>query len=219
MVDQDAVTSIYDCYRRAMAGVGRRTQLPPHTDASKTYAYRAIRKFLRQTQTWKLDNNETRALVKEVVQYGKRNGLLNKGTALLNMRSVLDICFNYLRGEITKTELLITDVERSKKFIDKQVGRGDLTTTLLHKENRRGYTNLTQWYRSGDLALGFVTISTGCRRALNLLPLDERREFPADLILLRGRIKILQNLTVRDEIKKILKNDLLVAGTPAEHMR
>lgn len=211
MTNQDEVTNIYDCYRRAMASVGWQVQLPINTDPSKTYAYRAIKKFVDQTKEWNLDPVVVRALVREVVLYGKRNGLLRKGTALLNMKSVLQICQDYLSGEITKAELLVNDIDRTKHFIDRHTN-GDITSTLMSKLRKDGYTNLTQWYRSGEIPLSFISISAGCRKALNLLSSDERVLFPSDEKLLRNRIKILRNEEIRTKLINIVGNDLLTSG-------
>lgn len=213
MTNQDEVTNIYDCYRRAMASVGWQVQLPTNTDPSKTYAYRAIKKFLDKTKEWNLDPEVVRALVREVVLYGKRNGLLRKGTALLNMKSVLQICQDYLSGEITKADLLINDIGRAKRFIDRHIDNDNgVAGTLVTRTRRDGYANLTQWYRSGEIPLSFVSISAGCRKALNLLPPDERSLFPSDEKLLRNRIKILGDSNLRSKLSEILDKDLLTSG-------
>ena len=212
MTNQNETSIIYDCYRRAMASVGMKVRLPADTDPSKTYAYRAVDKFLHQTREWNLHPDLVRALVREVVLYGKRNGLLSKGTALLNMKSVLQICHDYLSGEVTKVELLLNDIGRTKSFIDRHTINNDVIKTLVTRIRREGYANLTQWYRTGEIPISFISISIRCRKALNLLPPDERALFPSDEKLLRNRIKILKDKTLRTSLAEIMDQDLLTAG-------
>lgn len=212
MINQDEVTTIYECYRRAMASVGYNIQLPSDTDPTKTYAFRAINKFIVQTKQWNLSHEITRALVREVVLYGKKKGLLKKGTALLNMKSVLQICHDYLTKQLANENALIVDVLRMKKFVDKNLINNNLMETLNFRTKKDGYSNLVQWYNSGDLTLSFIAISISCRKTLNLLPLDERILFPSDEKLLRYRIKILKDNSIKAKLANIMNDDLLIIG-------
>ena len=212
MINQDEVTTIYECYRRAMASVGYSIQLPSDTDPTKTYAFRAINKFIIQTKQWNLSNEITRALVREVVLYGKRKGLLKKGTALLNMRSVLQICHDYLTNQLANENALVVDVSRMKKFVDRNLINNNLIETLNHKVKKDGYSNLAQWYKSGDLTLSFVAISISCRKVINVLSPDERALFPSDEKLLRYRIKILKDSNIKAKLANVMNGDLLIIG-------
>jgi hypothetical protein len=130
------------------------------------------------------------------------------------MRSVLEICHNYLRSEVTKTESLIDNIKRSKMFLAKS---GSYTAEgLLDKKRRAGFSNITQWYRSNDLTLSFISVSMSCRRALNYLPPDERSDFPSDAVLLRNRISILRDSNMRAKIGEILGDDILTSGISME---
>ena len=216
MVDQKTVSDIYECYRRAMASVGRRVQLPANTDPSKTYAHRAVQKFVEEVSSWNLDKGVMRALVREIVRYGKRNGLLTKGTALLNMKSVLRICYEYLQREIDKTNNMIVSLEYSQQFLLEKAGNADVAKTLVTKGRREGYTNFTQWFRSNDISIAYMAISMACREALNQLPPDERNELPDDAVLLKHRVKILNNHRIREEASRILGGDILLSGISVE---
>lgn len=212
MNNQDEVTTIYECYKRAMASVGYNIQLPADTNPDKTYAFRAIKKFIHQTKQWNLNTDITRALVREVVLYGKQHGLLRKGTALLNMKSVITICHNYLANQVTRTNALVVDITRTQKFIDHHIINGDIVGTLVTKINRDGYSNLVLWYRSGDISISFISISSNCRRSLNLLSPDERANFPSDEKLVSNRIKILKDNEIKSRLVNILGSDLLKIG-------
>lgn len=213
MTDRETVTIIYNCYKRAMASiVGRDIKLPAHTDPDKTYAYRYIRSFIKETKGWNLNIDLMKALVREVVKYGKINNLLNKGLAILTMRNVLHICYDYLYNEEIKTDVLIANLKRSKEFIDKTIDNQNIVDVLVHKENPDGYPNIVKWFRQDSISIGYVSLSLGCRGALNMLSVDERDEFPSDVTLLRNRIRILSNLSLKDAVVEIMSSDLLLVG-------
>ena len=200
---------IYKWFQRAMSNAGRKVSLPTNTPPEKTYQYRAVAKFAKQVDEWGLSEPIACALVNAVVRYGKKQDLLNKGAHLLNMKSVLKICHDLLREEITRNEVLVESLRYSKNFLQKSVAGADMAERLVTKEKRGGYTNFTRWYRSGDLSSSFISLSKSCRRALNLLPFDERGEFPTDNILLKTRIKLLSDRELYATIKEIMGDDLM----------
>jgi hypothetical protein len=210
---------IYKWFQRAMSNAGRKISLPTNTPPEKTYQYRAVAKFAKQVDEWGLSEPVTCALVNAVVRYGKQQDLLNKGASLLNMKSVLKICHDLLREEITQNEVLIESLRYSKNFLQKSVAGGNTTDCLVTKEKRGGFTNFTRWYRSGDLSSSFISLSKSCRKALNLLPFDERGEFPLDNALLKNRIRLLSDRELYKIIKEIMSDDLMVVGTQMEHIR
>lgn len=210
---------IYKWFQRAMANAGRRIALPTNTPPEKTYQFRAVSKFAKQIDEWKLSGPVACALVNAVVRYGKKQNLLNKGASLLNMKSVLKICHDLLREEITRNEVIIESLRHSQNFLQKSVANNDVVERLVTKERRGGFTNFTRWYRSGDLSSSFVSLSKACRRALNLLPFDERSEFPLDTALLKNRIRLLSDRELGGVIKEIMGNDLMVIGTQMEQVK
>lgn len=210
---------IYKWFQRAMSNAGRKISLPVNTPPEKTYQYRAVSKFAKQVDEWGLTEPVACALVNAVVRYGEKHDLLNKGASLLNMKSVLRICHDLLREEITRNEVIIESLRHSKNFLQKSIAGGEATERLVSKERRGGFTNFTRWYRSGDLSSSFVSLSKSCRRALNLLPFDERGEFPADNVLLKSRIRLLSDNELRSNIIEIMGDDLMVMGTQMEHTK
>lgn len=210
---------IYKWFQRAMSNAGRKIALPTNTPPEKTYQYRAVSKFAKQVDEWGLSEPVACALVNAVVRYGKKRDLLNKGASLLNMKSVLKICHDLLREEITRNEVIIESLRLSKNFLQKSIAGGDATERLVTKERRGGFTNFTRWYRSGDLSSTFIALSKSCRRALNLLPFDERGEFPADAVLLNTRIRLLSDNELRGNIKEIMGDDLMTMGTQMEQAK
>ena len=200
---------IYKWFQRAMSNAGRKISLPTNTPPEKTYQYRAVAKFAKQVDEWGLSEPVACALVNAVVRYGKQQDLLNKGASLLNMKSVLKICHDLLREEITRNEVLLESLRYSKNFIQKSVAGAEVVECLVTKEKRGGFTNFTRWYRSGDLSSSFISLSKSCRKALNLLPFDERGEFPTDTLLLKNRIRLLSDRELYKAIKEIMGDDLM----------
>ena len=200
---------IYKWFQRAMSNAGRKISLPTNTPPEKTYQYRAVAKFAKQVDDWGLSEPVACALVNAVVRYGKQQDLLNKGASLLNMKSVLKICHDLLREEITRNEVLLESLRYSKNFLQKSSAGANLVERMVTKEKRGGFTNFTRWYRSGDLSSSFISLSKSCRKALNLLPFDERGEFPTDTLLLQTRIRLLSDQELRKSIKEIMGDDLM----------
>jgi hypothetical protein len=54
---------------------------------------------------------------------------------------------------------------------------------------------------------------------LNLLPFDERGDFPTDAILLKTRIRLLSDAEMCSTVKEIMGSDLLVVGTQMEQVK
>ena len=210
---------IYKWFQRAMANAGRRISLPANTPPEKTYQFRAVSRFAKQVNEWGLSEPVTCALVNAIVRYGKKKDLLNKGASLLNMKSILQICHDLLREEITRNEVIVESLRHSRNFLRRSVAGGDTIERLVTKERRGGFTNFARWYRSGDLSSSFISVSTACRKALNLLPYDERAEFPADTTLLKNRIRLLSDRELCGIIKEIMSNDLMIIGTQMEHVK
>lgn len=205
---------IYKWYQSAMAGVGRKVSLPANTDPEKTYQYRAVSRFAALMDEWGLSENSTRSLVRAIVRYGKRKNLLGKGAQLLNMKSIVNICYDMLREEVARNETFLRELRKSKQFMDQNPS--DRVEWLVTKEQKNGYTNITRWARTGDLSLGFISLSMNCRQAISLLPCDERSEFPEDTELLRTRIGLLSDPELRARIQDIMGDDLITYGVQVE---
>jgi hypothetical protein len=207
---------IYKWYQSAMAGVGRKIVMPANTDPEKTYQYRAVSRFATMMDEWGLSDNSVRSLVRAIVRYGKKKNLLGKGTQLLNMKSIVNICYDMLQEEVARNEVFVTELRKSNEFINKHT---DIVELLVTKEQKNGYTNITRWVRAGDLSLGFISLSMNCRQAVSLLPYDERDEFPSDTELLRNRIAFLSDPDLRMRIKEIMGSDLITSGVQMEHIQ
>lgn len=208
---------IYKWYQHAMAGVGQHMKPPANTPIEKTYQYRAVEKFAKQVDEWGLSDKVACSLVYAVVRYGKKKNLLKKGTQLLNMKAILEICYSLLKEEVSRNMMLVTELARSKQFLDKRIQNCDASELLVTKEQRKGSTNLTRWYRSGDLVTSYIALSANCMRAISLIPIDERPELPTDIALLKIRLRLLSDADLSTKICEILGSDLIIKGTQLEH--
>lgn len=208
---------IYKWYQSAMAGVGRKIVMPANTDPEKTYQYRAASRFAALMDEWGLTDNSVRSLIRAIVRYGKKKNLLGKGTQLLNMKSVVNICYTMLQEEVARNDAFVRELRTSKGFLNQHTT--DLVELLVTKEQKNGYANITKWHRAGDLSLGFISLSMTCRQAISLLPYDERDEFPSDTELLRNRIAFLSDPELRVRIMEVMGDDLITSGVQMEHIQ
>ena len=90
---------------------------------------------------------------------------------------------------------------------------------MVSKRGRGGFSNVAHWYRTGDITLGFISVSKSCIQALSVLPEDEREEFPSDLNLLKVRMKLLADVDLRRIIMDTMGEDIALSGVPMEQTR
>ncbi len=206
MMTNDKVIEVYDWFKSAMAGAGRRISLPSDTDPTKTYQYRAIRSFVNKTDDLGIDAQEIGKIVYLIVGYAKKKRLLHHGVSLLNMENIFDICCQELNEQLQQESDVVEMICASKEFLDQQ-------QSLMTKDTRNGYYNITKWYQTGNLPLCMLSVSKRCARALAQLPSSERSEIPSDFDLLRNRISLLGRSNSKSGIiREIMGKDLLTAG-------
>ena len=207
-INIDEVLEVFNYYRSAMISVGINIKLPQNTEITKTYAYRSIVKFIEKMKEWGLTSDVYGGLIKHIVLYAKKKQLLNKGIMILQMESTLQICHDYLKSEIDKNSALLYEVRKSKEFLTNNTPK-----VLLHKQNKKGYSNIIKWLKSGDLSVNYIAISKACRQAINNLDDIDRDMLPSDFKLLKSRIKILSDKEIRNKLMEIMGSDLWISGT------
>lgn len=206
MLDSRVLT-VFKTFQREMKKYGKSINLPKNTPVEKTYQFRAISKFLKKVDAWGLDSGTMTVLIQSVVEYGKKNRLLKKGTMLLNMDNILDICYSKLDTEVSTINDIIDNVKRANQVI------GPIPTEDLLKPIRiGGYSKLYCLVDKGDVDSVYLALSVKSFRALQKVNSLEREKLPSNIELFRIRNKILRDQTVASEIKKILQEDLNTAG-------
>jgi hypothetical protein len=211
-IDNEFVLTIYGWFQSAMRSVGRNPKLAQARNVANTYAFRNVKMFAERCYNkWELDDRAVRTLVYDIVKYADREGILNKGTMMLNMGTVLEICKKSLQESIEAEENLATELSRCKAFLD-EVGKDNLATKLVQPVTIGGYSYLVYWFNLGYLTPTYIAISRRCLKAVHALPLSERNELPDDSELLRICTHTVANDNV-NELREIMGQDLRVPPT------
>jgi len=205
-MDED-VLSMYQWFKQAMLSVGRKVQDSRASDHSKTYQYRAVKKFVDKAREFGLNKNQMQTLVKEIVNYAKDKKLLYRGTAVLNMSDIFSICCKRLETSVESTESLIELIGAAKATVE--------SGGPLHVSERiGGYSRLYSLINSNAIPIEYIAVSKQCATALEHLTSDERSMLPSATNLLRVRIRLLIDKNTRDRLGQILGSDLLDTGVP-----
>lgn len=202
------VMLIYQWFSSAMRKAGRKESFPKGTDPRKTYKYRAIEKFAQNVEKWGFDNSTTKAMVESVVAYGKKKGLLTKGTMILNMKSVLEICLQELERKSEETENIVEAIKRCHAYLTE---RGiETSVSLASSERSGGMPRLETMIASGKMPRAYLAVSRIARSAL--LKLENRDDYPGNRELRKMRARLLYDARSRERLEEILGGDLDTSG-------
>jgi hypothetical protein len=204
------VAAVFKAYKAAMRSIGRSVKLQQSTDITKTYAYRSISKFIHNMKNIGLSQDVYLKMIKPMVEYAKMKGLLGRGITVLILKQTLQICYDYLKTQVLKGDLLINDIDKSSSFLKQNIN--NLEEVLLKKQNRNSYANIVKWLKSGDLSINYVSLSKSCRKAINKLDKIDREMLPDDFKLLKMRINILSDKELRNEVIDIMGSDIWLSG-------
>lgn len=210
-VSDDNILNIYSWFQSAMRSVGRNVKPPRAQDFRKTYTYRPVKKFAEQCADWGLDERTTKMLVYDIVKYGARQRILDKGVNMLTMGTVLDICRQSIKDAIEADAILTNELTLCREFLNKN-GKDSPVKTLTEPVTIGGYTNFVYWFNQGRLTPTYVALSRTCLRALIAIPEGERSELPPDEDLLR----ICTHTVCADNLRElidIMGNDLRIPPT------
>lgn len=202
------VMLIYKWFCSAMRNAGRKESFPKGTDPRKTYKYRALQKFAKDVEKWGFDNTTTKSMVESVVAYGKQHNILSKGTQILNMKSVLEICLKDLERKAEETDNVIAAIERCHAYLV-DGGINDVKS-LASPERIGGMSRLAMLLTSGKMPRSYLAISRVARAALYRIA--ERDQYPSDRELRRVRARLLYDVASRTKLESVLSSDLDTAG-------
>ncbi|MHA1305464.1 MAG: hypothetical protein ACTSPI_17330 [Candidatus Heimdallarchaeaceae archaeon] len=212
-IDKEFVLKVFGWYRLAMLSVGRGASLPKNTDPTKTYTYRAIKSFAQKMIDWEFDDSTIQIFIRIIVRYAKSKKLLAKGSYLLTMGSILDICHLELQRRSDTTDALTVELQKNHEFV-KSLGEDNkvILSRLICPVSHNGCSGIVYHYSIGDIDLSYLALSKICNRALNKIPSEDRSELPKTLDILKVRIRILNDNDNIDVAKSILKDDLTTRG-------
>jgi hypothetical protein len=184
-IDDAKVFTVYSWFQGEMRRVGRKIKLPKCKDPTKTYQFRWTRSFVVRCDEWGLDDQVMAMLIRDIVDYAKRHSLLDRGTQMLSMGNVTDICYKGLKTLAADEVSLIDEVGSCHKFLYQQAHDKNNLVRRLIESDSGGCSNLLYWYNQGHLTEVYMALSKSCNQALSRLPKMEREELPSSFKLLR----------------------------------
>ena len=196
----DLVYDVRNWFAEAMCAAGRPLKQPKSNDYTKTYQYRSIKKFTDKSIKWGLDKPTIKMLINSIVKYAKTHDLLNNGASVLHMSNVLNICMD----DLDKSDGMEQIIKCHNYLIKNNLNS---TGDLLKRRIIGGYPYINVLYDMGILTNEYLALSINCKKAIERLSSNERLLLPSDFILMKLRIKLLNNSLV-NKFLEILENDL-----------
>jgi uncharacterized protein (DUF983 family) len=186
-IDNTKVFTVYSLFQQAMLKAGRKIQFPRCSDKTKTYQFRSTKNFTQKCyEEYGLDDTVVGFLISDIVSYAKKRNLLNKGTQLLCMNNVVDICVKSIESLAADEAFLIEELRSCRAFLrDQAIDKNILVRTLLEPVNQGGSSNIVYWYNLGRLSETYLALSRTCNKAMTKLSPQERTELPSRFELLR----------------------------------
>ena len=216
-LDDSFVFQIYEWYRSAMLSVGNGISFPKGTDPTKTYTFRAVKKFAQKMVDWEFDESTIRLFIQTAVRYAKNRKLLSKGAYLLTMNSVLEVCYEELQHQMVMHKALDSELVESHQFMQSLGStRSEIYRRLRRPISYGGCNSLIYYYNTDKISISYISLSIICGAVLSKINLDERSEVPTDIDLLKLRVRLLSDYDNLVSAQKILKNDLNVRGIRGE---
>lgn len=206
-LDDSFVFTVYDWFRSAMAKSGRKINCSKTTDFTKTYQYRWIKTFVEKCNQLNLDEKTVKYLIYDMVDYAKRNDLLSKGTQILLMSNLVDICHHSLKTLIAEEHELIREILYCHRFLVDQAGGKDIQVQMLISTTNR-VPNILLWFDQGRLTNNYLALSSVCLKALQLLESHHRSMFPSNFDLLKLYSHIMLDQNLGDKIESIMGSTL-----------
>lgn len=187
-----------------------RVSPPRGTEFTKTYAYRAMCKFAKRMEELDLSDDSVKMLIDSVIRYGKQQKLLtSKGTNILNMQAIIDICVKDLQNRDTATADLMNSIRQAHNYLTAN-GIND-AASLIGSAALGGMPRIQLLLKSGKLPTPYLAVSRVAAEALDHI---DRGVLPSDQTLLRLRARLVLNAETRRELRTILGPDLNTAGMP-----
>jgi hypothetical protein len=184
-IPDSKVFTVYSWFQSEMQRVGRKIKFPKCSDKTKTYQFRWTKSFVSKCDEMGLDDKVVRILIGDIVNYAKAKKLLDRGTQVLCMGNITDICCQGLQDLEDDEASLIEELRSCRAFLRERTGDKDILVRILVESDSGGLSNLLYWHNLGHLTEVFMALSKSCNLALSRLPKGEREELPSGLTLLR----------------------------------
>lgn len=211
-IPDSKVYTVYSWFQSEMRRAGRKISFPKCKDKTKTYQFRWTRSFVVKCKELGLDDKLTNMLISDIVSYAKKNNLLNRGTQILCMGNITDVCYQGLKELASDEAFLIEELRSCRNFLLDQINDKNILVCKLVESGPGGFSNLLHWYNLGHLTEVFMALSKSCNQALSRLPEEERAELPSSFSLLRICTHTVSN-DLLPQLTAIMGSDLRVPPT------
>jgi hypothetical protein len=189
---------------------GQRISLSVKTDPRKTYNWRFLSHFLDEIEKYEMNEHMVQRAIEALIGDAKNHRMLHRGMAILNNPNLIHICVAKLEREIREEREKVDRIDRTHSFIQEKCAEAiDTVGILLSKDNPLAYSNMTRWYQTGKIDIGYIALSKTCMRALGKMDKVERMCYPTPRQLLQMRLMYLSDDVVHMKLKNTLKNDLI----------
>ena len=180
------VFTVYSWFKDEMGRAGRKIKLPKCSDPTKTYQFRWTKSFANKCYNeLGLDDKIVKILIGDIVNYAKRKRVLDRGTQILCMSNITDICYEGLKTLADDEASLIEELRSCRIFLREQVNDKNTLVCKLVEPSPGGFSNLLFWFNQGYLTEVFMALSKTCSQALARLPEGEKQELPSKFKLFR----------------------------------
>jgi len=179
------VFTVYSWFQSEMRRVGRKIKFPKCSDKTKTYQFRWTKSFVKKCIELGLDDKIIHILIADIVNYAKSKRLLDRGTQILCMGNITDVCCKGLQDLADDEASLIEELWSCRTFLRDRVSDKDTLVHKLVESETGGCSNLLYWYNLGHLTEVFMALSNSCNQALAKLSEGEKEELPSSFKLLR----------------------------------
>lgn len=208
-ITDSLVFTVYSWFQSAMHSAGRNIKFPKCSDKTKTYQFRWIKRFCDKCYNeFGLDNKTVKALTYEVVRYAKSHKILDRGTQMLSMRNIADICYETITDMMDEEQSLINEMQSCQRFLYSQVDDKDNPVRNLKRLSENGYPNIVNWYLLGHITEVYLALSKSCRRALSSLTDEQKEGLPSNFELLKICTYVTSDRDLLPKLKKIFGPDL-----------
>lgn len=213
-ITDSKVFTVYSVFQQAMRKAGRKIQFPKCSDKTKTYQFRWTKTFTQKCyQEYGLDDVVINHLISDIVDYAKKRNLLNKGTQLLCMNNIVDICVKSVENLAADEASLIEELRSCREFLcDQVIDKNILVRKLIEPVNSGGCPNIVYWYNLGHLSEVYLALSKTCIKAMAKLSSDDRAELPSGFELLRICTHTV-SADLLPQLKAVMGSDLRIPPT------
>jgi hypothetical protein len=210
-VTDHLVFTVYSWFQSAMKCAGRKINFPQCSDLTKTYQFRWTKSFCNKCYNeFDLDDKTVHALVYEVVRYAKSRNVLDRGTQILSMGNMADICYKTIIDMMDEEHSLINEIQSCHEFLSEQVNGKDKLVRILGHFSTNGYPNIVNWYLLGHITDVYLALSKSCTRALSSISDDKKEGLPSSFESLRLCSHITLDKELLPKLRELLGPDLRI---------